>query len=514
MVMLNAGGLWRDEVNTVRVANMPSLGELWKYLQFDSFPILWFLVVRAWTVIGGGGDASYRLLGYLIGMGIVGVLLWNTRRLSISAPLISLLLLAFNPAVIRYGDSMRAYGLGITLFLVTFGLIWKVVSHPTHRNVTFAIIAAVLSVQALFYNSVLLLALCAGGTAVATRHKHWTRVGLLLGVGLIAAISLFPYASSISGAADWKDLVRGETNYDLTRFWNKLAQTIGASGDLMIAVWAALFGIGAAVGITVQIRPQWFRATPEQKDLGLFCVTSLLVGVIGYFVFLKILSYPTQPWYYVALLALMAINLEGLLSLLTNFPAGRMLRMLVVFVALMLTIQTTMEQVQQRHSNLDLIAARIEEEVTKDDFILVNFWVFGIPFDYYFKGGTPWMTLPPINEHKVHRYDLVKEQMLLPSPADAVLPVLEHVEATLKSGNRVWLVGGAMFLKPGATPLAAKARNGRLPLTDFQIAWSQHVGQYLQQHATTANTIDIPAGRQLGSYEKVPLISVEGWREE
>jgi hypothetical protein len=512
-LLLNAGGLWRDEVNTVRVANMPGLGEAWKNLQYDSFPILWFLLVRAWTAVGGGGDASYRMLGFLIGMGIVGALLWNARRLRISAPLISLLLLAFNPAVIRYGDSMRAYGFGIMLFLLTFPLVWKVASQPTRRNVIGATIAAVLSVQALYYNAVLLLALCAGGAAVAMRNKQWARIGLLFGVGMVAAISLLPYVSAISGTASWNDLVR-VPHYGLSRFWTKLAGTIGSSGYNMTAVWAGLFFIGTAVGIGAQIRPQWLRATPEQKDLGLFCVTALLVGILAYFAFLKILSYPTQPWYYVALIALIAINLEGLFSLLANLPVGRVLRMLVVLLAVVLTFRATAEQTHRRHSNVDLIAARVEKEAAKEDFILVNFWYFGIPFDYYYKGATPWMTLPPISDHKVHRYDLVKEQMMLPGPADAVQPVLERMEATLKAGHRVWIVGTVVFLRPGETPLVARLGQDRSPEADFYLAWSQHVGQFIQSHATRVDAVAVPVGAPLGIYENVPLLRVEGWRGE
>ena len=512
ILMMHAGGLWRDETNTVRVANLPGLGETWKNLQYDSFPMLWFLVVRAWTAVGGGGDASYRLLGFLIGTGIVGGLLWNARRLRVSAPLISLLL-AFNPALIRYGDSMRAYGFGIVLFLVTFGLVWKVTLLPTRRNMIGATIAAVLSVQALYYNAVLLLALCAGGAAVAMRHKQWARIGLLFCVGMVAAISLLPYASTISDAAGWNNLVR-VPQYDLLWFWRNPSDTIGSSGDNMMAVWTGLFCIGTAVGIGAQIRPQWLRATPEQKDFGLFCVTALLVGLLAYFVFLKILSYPTQPWYFLALLALVAITLEGLFSLLANLQAGRVLRLLVVLLAVVLTFRATAEQAHQRYSSVDLIATRLQKEAAKEDFILVNHWYIGIPFDYYYKGATPWMTLPPISDHNAHRYDLVKEQMMLSGPAEAVQPVLEHMAATLKAGHRVWMVGVATFPRPGETPRVAQYRLDRSSLLDHYEAWSQHVGQFIQRHATDIEVVAVPAGGPVSDYESARLFRVEGWRGE
>lgn len=512
LLLLHAGPLWRDEVNTVRLANFPDLGAIWKNLQYDSFPLLWFLIVRVYTAAAGGSEASYRLLGFLVGMAIIGGLFWNARRLRMSAPLIALLLLALNPAVIRYGDSMRAYGFGIAMFLLTVPLIWKVATQPTRANVIGAALAALLSVQALYYNAVLLLALCAGGAALAVRHRQWSRIGLLFAIGMIAALSLLPYAGTISGAAGWNDLFR-LPNYDIAWFWKMLSGTIGSSGDYMTEVWVGLFCIGIALGITAQVRPQWLRATPQQQDLGLFSVTTLLVGVLAYFVFLKILSYPTQPWYYVALIALAAVSLENLFSLLANWRAGRALRLLVVLLAATLSFGSAAEQMHRRHTNIDQIAAHLEKDAAKQDFIMVNVWFFGITFDYYYKGATPWMTLPPISDHKVHRYDLVKAQMLLPNPADAVQPMLAPMAAALKSGHRVWIVGSAVFPKPGERPLDARLSPDRSAEADFYLAWTQHVGQFLVRHATSAEYVRVPPGVPMGVYENVPLIRVEGWRE-
>ena len=511
LLLMHAGGLWRDEVNTVQVANLPGLGAVWENLQYDSFPILWFLLLRAWALVGGGGDGSYRLLGFLVGLGIVGGLLWNARRLNISVPLISLLLLAFNPAVIRYGDSMRAYGLGIVLFLVMFGVVWKVATAPTRRNVIVATIVAVLCVQTLYYNAVLLLALCAGGAAVAMRHRQWPRIGLLLGVGLVAAGSLLPYVKVISAAATWNDMVR-ITDFDLAWFWEKLTQTTGASGEGMAAVWVGLVCVGVATGIGAQIRPQWLRATPAQKDLGLFCVTALVVGLAAYFIFLKILSYPTQPWYYVALLALVAITLEGLFSLLANRRAGRVLRLLVVLVAVMLTFRSTAEQAHQRHSNLDLIAGHLARQAAREDFIVVAPWYLGISFGYYYKNATPWMTLPPIGDHTVHRYDLVKEQMLLPGRADAVQPLLRRLDATLMAGHRVWMVGVANFASAGEASPGAGQTQDSLSEADYFALWSRQVGLHIQRRATRVDVIAVPVDGPLGNYENAPLYRVEGWR--
>ena len=46
LTAMHAGPLWRDETNTFNLAHMPSLRDIWHNLQFDSFPLLWPLLVR------------------------------------------------------------------------------------------------------------------------------------------------------------------------------------------------------------------------------------------------------------------------------------------------------------------------------------------------------------------------------------------------------------------------------------------------------------------------------------
>src|SRR5438093_8353532 len=69
LFFLNAGGLWRDEVDLVHLSLLPSLSEVWQKLPHDSCPILMHLVVRAWSAVGfGNTHASLRVLGLYVGL--------------------------------------------------------------------------------------------------------------------------------------------------------------------------------------------------------------------------------------------------------------------------------------------------------------------------------------------------------------------------------------------------------------------------------------------------------------
>jgi len=77
---INAGPLWRDEINTFNLAHMPSLRDIWNNLPFDSCPLLWLLVVRGYGMLGlTNDDMGIRIPGLGIGLFFLS-LLWLCQR--------------------------------------------------------------------------------------------------------------------------------------------------------------------------------------------------------------------------------------------------------------------------------------------------------------------------------------------------------------------------------------------------------------------------------------------------
>ena len=69
LTAMNAGPLWRDETNTFNLAHMPSLRDVWHNVQFDSFPLLWPLVVHGWGMLRlADSDMGIRILGLVVGL--------------------------------------------------------------------------------------------------------------------------------------------------------------------------------------------------------------------------------------------------------------------------------------------------------------------------------------------------------------------------------------------------------------------------------------------------------------
>src|SRR5687768_14098004 len=135
LVATSAGPLWRDEAHAVGLATLPTAKAVWADLQYDSFPILWVLILReyAWFV-GPMNDSAFRAFGLSVGLGVVSALWFAAWRFGHRVPLLSLALLAMSPSLIVWGDSIRAYGFGVLLLLLSGTLIFELVENPHPRS--------------------------------------------------------------------------------------------------------------------------------------------------------------------------------------------------------------------------------------------------------------------------------------------------------------------------------------------------------------------------------------------
>jgi hypothetical protein len=501
------GGLWRDEVNTLNLATLPAWGDLWEFHNQDSFPLLFAALLRSWSGLFGTSDDSLRFLGLLIGLGVVAALWINARLLGLAFPFWSIALVGANPLIIRYGDSVRAYGLGLLLLLLMFGLVWKLTQSPRLKWFLLASITSVLAVHALYYNAVLLFAICLGGCAVAWRQRRWRTALAVLGVGLIAAVSLLPYLPTFLNANDWNFLV--QYPFTLPWMWVRVKEVIGSPHWIGILVWIALL-LAALVVASTTI----FRTVDEPSRLRqhriTFCVVALVIGVVAYTGFLKLLNYHTQAWYYVALLTFAAACLDPILAP-VKAHAHRIARAAAVALFLAFTALPSSRVISPRHTNIDLVASALHHLATPDDFILLTRWECGVTMNRYYKGPAAWATIPPLADFRFQAYQPVMEHM---KAADPLRPIVERAEQTLRSGHRVWLVGEAPAPLPGeeAPTLPRVVDSKWRGSAAFYAVWVMQVTGFLKSHMVQASELSGISIGPVSDFENLPVQTIEGWK--
>jgi hypothetical protein len=161
----SAGALWRDEAGVFRVATLPTFPDVWSNLGHESCPILFPALLRTWFLVAGGAGPALRVMGFIVGLFVLGAVWLNGWFFHRSPPLVALGLLAVNASVVRWGDSLRAYGCASVLMLLGLTTAWCFARKPSLTRWLVASLVAVISVQCLFQNSFLLIA--------KTRWPHW-----------------------------------------------------------------------------------------------------------------------------------------------------------------------------------------------------------------------------------------------------------------------------------------------------------------------------------------------------
>ena len=509
-VLLHSGGLWRDEANSINIINLPSVGDMWEKLAFETFPILWFLIIRFWSFIGfGGTDLALRTLGMIVGLGVLGALWYTARSLGTRLPLISLVLLAMCPTAL-VGDTLRAYGLGGVLILLALATMWHVLNNPTLWRMILCAASLILSVQCLYHNSFLILAICIGAAAVGLYRRDWKLTLFPLGAGMLSALSLLPYLKTISIVRDF-NIIR-VFPASLSWILDKFRLAIDPSGNLVTLVWAVL-ALLTVIIFTWQLRKGTKASSRKKKELALYLLTTMLISIISYIAFINFLSLQTQSWYYLPLMTVMIIIIDkGVDVICEGSSTLRIIRVVCTLGIAIFVFGGLWNEAHTRKTNVDALAAKLETLAGKDDLVVLTRFVYGVSFGRYYKGSAPWVTLPEIADHSVHRYDLLKDKMMENEP---IKPVLQKITQTLQNGHRVWIVGGLNFLRPGEIPYvlppAPHSPYGWSEIA-YETNWSDMAAYTLQTYGQTLEIISIPVDDPVSKFENLPLMVVQNGR--
>ena len=490
------GALWRDEVNSFDFASMP-LGQAHALLRYDSFPLLTTVLLRGWIHAAGGADVALRVYGLIVGVLFLAALFFAGRALGGGPPLVSLALVGMNPWMVRTVDSIRPYGWGIVLIVATLGCAWSAVRTQKPAWLVLTAVAAVASVQCMYQNAFLLAAILLAGAFTAWRASDRKTALGLLGAGALAAASLFIYLPGIRAAGEWGMLIRAEI--PISRIVKVLAGTVDAAGPVYVGLWIALVVLALVTGVLALRR--------KGPDAAVFSAVALVLAGSAYLGAILATQVQTEHWYYVPLIAVAGPLLEAALR-----GRWRIARLLLCLAAGALLLVPAAAFVRVRWTSVDVVAAKVEAAAAPGDLVVLNpFWI-GITFQRYYHGKAPWVSVPPMKDLTIVRYDWYKEAMARPG---AVQPVLDAMTRTLQSGHRVFWVEGMNSGPEGqparVLPPAPLPESGWF-LGPYLMAWGRETAHHLESHALEGSVVDVNPGAPVMGYEAVTLTEVSGWR--
>ena len=235
-----------------------------------------------------------------------------------------------------------------------------------------ALVIAVLSVQSLYYNAVLLFALCLAAATVTLRRRQIVQTLAVFAIGAVAAASLLPYVPTMQRVRScnfmWKE------PFTVSGVWAKAAETLGSPLPFGGWLWLILLTTAVVIGLWAVLRKPATTEKIANDDRLLFALAALLLGVACYTGFLRILSYATQPWYYVVLVAFGATCVEMIFSSVGRKEKTLLVRSACALLLMGASFVPALGWLEGRQTNIDIIAARLARSATPDDLIAINTW--------------------------------------------------------------------------------------------------------------------------------------------
>jgi hypothetical protein len=336
-----------------------------------------------------------------------------------------------------------------------------------------------------------------------------------LGAGLLAALTMLPYLGPLAAAQEWNILIAEKPGLGV--MLESCLATLGAPSPAVAWVWGGLV-LSALIGAAVSIH--WRKTDPGPDpvtDAQLFRLLVIPAACAGQLALFLKLAYLPRIWYVLPLMALVASALDGLLAG-VRLPALRMGRLAVPFLIAALALPVTLQRARTRMTNVDHVAQELAADAAPQDLVVVNYWFFGISFQRYYdaqaQGAARWMTMPRIEDHRFHRYDLFKVKMMA---ADPNRDVIRAIRRTLRSGHRVWVVGTLDSPPPGqparSLPPAPGAPSGWSD-APYCLVWSEQLTVYLETHARQHIRYYVRPTEPVNGYEHLALHAFQWWKEE
>jgi hypothetical protein len=503
----HAGALWRDECAVVNLARMPALTDVARNFQHEAFPLPFPIFVRAYTIGVGTSDAALRGFGIAAGIALLCAVWFSAHLVGRGPPIVSLALLGLNTTSLYWGTTVRGYGFGSALIVLAFGLLVSVMLNPSRTRVIAAAIISIAAVQCLIHNLALLFALVVSAVVVSLIRRDLQRLIIFLGIFGLCMLSFIPYLNAYSSS--WSEVV--EFPVSLRLLWNQFSFALGNPRPAFAWFWQAAAAVLLAASAWQLYRR---RADKNVRDWNvlLFGSVTIVAAPIIYYEFLQTLSYLTRSWYFLALIALLAVALDSLAATLSSAMSIRIGRLAFAAIALFVLPINAWPKIHERQTNIDLVAQKITEESKPSDLIVLAPWQYAISFNRYYDGATPSITVPAIVDLRVHRYDLFREKMLSELPID---DVLEKIRQTLATGNRVWIVGGIKLPPEGRAPRSlppAPNANAGWDNVAYSDAWLEQLGAFVREHSEHGRNVSLPIEQKINPFEDVPLVVVDGWQ--
>jgi hypothetical protein len=505
----HAGALWRDECDSVQLAQMPRFADMLANLHFTAFPILFPTTIRIYSSLFGASDFAFRAFTLLVGVGFIAATWFYSLSINRQPPLLLLAVIGLNSNFLTEAMSIRGYGIGVVLLIMAITLAARMIERPTVPRWIAMSLSLLVATQCVVFNGAFAPGILLAAIVVMLLHRQIRFALLLAATGLLIGLAYLPYFFGIYfKVRSWVVLLQESAPF--ATLWNLFIAACGSPTSVMPWVWLSLILVAVVWG-GWRLKSVWNHKQSTERDLLLFALIIIFTSIPAFSLFSWISHKPLLSRYYLILFCVVAMPIDLILGRLCRHNWFRVARVIAVVVAMITLPFAVWPVITQRSTNIDIVARTLEKDASVNDVIIVNSWSRGISFNRYYHGPTRWLTVPNIGDHRMHRYDLLQAKMTEFFPLS---DLEEAMTGALKSGNRVWVVDDFRVPLRGRRPMvlapAPDPQYGWRSII-YSFAWAQQLVFFLRQHILKSSVVAEPQPF-VNQQENASLIVVEGWQ--
>ena len=184
-------GIWLDEFITLDYVLSEDLASMFQKMRTDTWPPLYFVLLRAWSYLGRG-EATFRLFSVIFGVGLVVIAMVWMKRYSYLSSILTGIILATLPVVMRFSQEIRGYALLLSATALAFYFASRLKAEP-QKLTGYVGLTASLAVAVLTHMVGVMLIIPVW-LFIVTMNSDWKRIELgkaFLTIAIPAALFIF-----------------------------------------------------------------------------------------------------------------------------------------------------------------------------------------------------------------------------------------------------------------------------------------------------------------------------------
>lgn len=529
------GGLWRDEALFLFVVQSPSWSAMMDFLRLhESYPPLFYALMRVWLSIAGDSDAAALALPVAAGIALVPVIyVVGTALFSQRIGLLAAGLAAVAPALAEYSAMVRPYSLLPLLALISSYALIRGLENGSRR----AWAGYALTTLAMLYTHNWAWLVLAGewaGVTVAVAEglgagrprgkvvREWLLAQLIIGVGFLPWASGLLYQVRHAGHApipleDLQELAvfillsaRALLQSTILAYPTVDSAIIPRPGEMAVVVLPLLvFAIGeylrvhrAALARAAPVRSAGARSVNTRTALIILLVVpssawaaAMMLSPRSNMVFLRCLVMLAPM-----LLLAFAYSLGG-----RGTGEARPLSRAAVGTLVATYCATLFALMQTTRSNARELAAAVAAHTEPTDLVIVAPEWLASSFNRYYAPAVEQIDFPHFGREGVVDFSSVRDRTMDPR---ALARVRQRIAEVRAAGRRVWLIldpSAARDLEPEDIARAEQSPSfGLVGMTRFNQIRAELVSRYGPPDTSLVVHSRTPKFERLGASLFVP----------